>query len=276
LLACLERRDRFDIWGMNADILVPLQIPGDGLTYKQDCFRLVGFPQEKYNMILENFKKYYLNNYEILDHLYPRIDGRNYINKNQFPNDKKVYDFKPRSLNKQLLEGYIKTDKPVVCIAPRFRHGFPRNWPYWQRFYDFISTSKELKSYCFVICGKEPDYVPDKLNRFHDINKIKLDSNSSLIGITIELLKRSVLTVGSQSSIPNISLLVGTPTLEWGDQKKFHTIDYNVNGTAVTFIDDTRYQLDVMKVGFEMVKILKEWERKDGKKRLASVEQEHN
>jgi hypothetical protein len=264
MLVCLERRERFDIWGTNCDILVPLDIPGDGSIYKGDCFRLTNFPETKYNMVVENFRKYY-SNYEILDHLYPRIDGKEFLNKDQFPRDKKIYDFKPREANKELLDNYLKTKKPIVTIASRYRASFSRNWSYWARLYDFIYSSKDLKNYSFVICGKTPDYVPDRQDRFYDVNKIKVDSSCSLIGITIELLKRSILTVGSQSAIPNISLLLGTPTLEWGDQKRFHTVDYNVKGTAVTFIEDNNYRIDAKTVGLEMVKILKEWERKNGK-----------
>jgi len=264
ILACLERRDRFDIWGMNCDILVPLDLPGDGFIYKQDCFRLTNFPLAKYNLLLENFRKHY-SSYEILEHLYPRVDGKEFANKDQFPSDKKLYDFKPRALNKQLLDKHLGTEKPVVTIAPRFRHSFSRNWPHWDKLYDFISTSKDLRNYCFVICGKHPDYVADKLDRFLDINKIDLDGSSSLIGITIELLKRSVLTVGSQSSIPNISLLLGTPALEWGDEKLLHTVVYNMRNTPVTFLGDPHFKIDAKTVGLEMTKILKEREKKNGK-----------
>jgi hypothetical protein len=264
MLVCLERRDRFDIWGMNCDVLVPLEIQGDGTTYKQDCFGLSNFPRAKYNMILEKFRNHY-SSYEILDHLYPKIDNNQFLNKDQFPKDRKVYDFNPRSSNKKLLDNYLKTDKPIVTIASRFRPSFPRNWFYWSKFYELIWNSKALENYCFVVCGKSPDYVQDKLDRFYDVNKIKLDSSSSLIGITIELLKRSILTVGSQSSIPNISLLLGTPAFEWGDQKKLHTVDYNIRNTPVTFIEDMKYKLDARTVFFEMIKILEEWEKKNGK-----------
>ena len=264
MLVCLERRDRFDIWGTNCDVLIPLDIPGDGTIYKQDCFRLTNFPEAKYNMILANFRNHY-SNYDILDHLYPKISGKEFLNKDQFPKDKKIYDFKPRALNKELLDSYVITKKPIVTIASRYRSSFSRNWSYWSRLYDFIYNSKELKDYCFVICGKSPDYVPDRQGRFHDINKIKIDSSASLIGITIELLKKSILTVGSQSGIPNISLLLGTPALEWGDQKQQHTVDYNVRSTPVTFIEDPHYRIDSKVICLELLKILKEWEKKNGK-----------
>jgi hypothetical protein len=264
MLSCLTRRDRFDIYGKHADVLVPLDIPGDGSTYKQDCFRLTNFPIARYDLILENFQKHY-SNYEILEHIYPKIDDKEFLNKNQFPRDKKIYDFIPRASNKQLVESYLKTEKPVVTIASRFRSGFSRNWSYWAKFYDLIATSKHFKNYCFVICGKAPDYVPDRRERFYDVNKIKLNSSSSLIGVTIELLKKSILTVGSQSGIPNISLLLGTPALEWGHQKSLHCIDYNIRDTPVTFIEDMKYRLGPEIVFSEMMKILKRRGEENGK-----------
>ena len=273
MLSCLERRDRFDIWGTNCDVLVPLDIQGDGSVYKQDCFRLTNFPTAKYNLIIESFRKHY-SSYEIMDHILPKIDDKEFLNKNQFPRDKKLYNFIPRSANKQLVDDYIKTNKPVVVIAPRYRKDFSRNWPYWSKLYSLIIQDKYLKDYTFVICGRDPDYIPDKENRFLDVNKIKINGSSSLIGITIELLKKSILTVGSQSGIPNISLLIGTPTLEWGDQKENHTVTYNTRNTPVTFIEDMHYRLDPRTVVLEIVKILKEMEKKNGeyKKSLASSE----
>jgi len=263
-LVCLTRPDRFDIYGMNCDILVPLNIEGDGTTYKQDCFRLSNFPASAYIKLIEDFKSSYLD-YEILDHVYPKIDDRQFCNKYQFPKDKKVYDLAPRKSNKEVLEKYLVKEKPIVTIAPRFRKGFPRNWPYWQRFYDMVISNSFFKKYQFVICGKSPDYVPDKQNRFLDVNTINLVRDCSLIGVTIELLKKSILTVGSQSGIPNISLLLGTPALQWGNQKYLHIVEYNVRKTPVTYLDDVNYKIEPQNVVLELQRILLEKEKKSGK-----------
>jgi len=114
-----------------------------------------------------------------------------------------------------------------------------------------------MKKYNFVIVGKNPDYIPDNQNRFFDINTIEQNINTSTIGLTIECLKKSVLTIGSQSAIPNISLLFGVHALEWGHQKHLHTVVYNIRRTKVTFLDDHKYQIKPEIIYNEMLKILK-------------------
>ena len=266
ILVCLTRKDRLDIYGQNAEILVPIEIEGDEVEYRQDCLRLKDFPKEKYDLIQNNFRLYYESSFNIVDHLYPNTNRRQFDNKWQFPRKQALYDYLPRSENKLLLNNYVQTEKPIVTLAPRFRHKMVRNWGGWQTLYEAISSNKYLMdSFTFVICGKEPNYVPDKKGRFYDINKITVGENSSTIGLTIELLKRSILTVGSQSAIPNISLLLGIESLQWGDQKHQHTIDYNVKKTPVTFIIDENFSISAGRILETMTKILKKKEIKNGK-----------
>ena len=86
-----------------------------------------------------------------------------------------------------------------------------------------------MNDFNFILCGKSGEYIPDKKNRFYDINKIEVNEQSSLVGLLLVALQRAVFTVSSQSAIPNISLLLGTPVLEWGHQKKLHESVYNVS-----------------------------------------------
>jgi hypothetical protein len=60
----------------------------------------------------------------------------------------------------------------------------------------------------------------------NDIKYIEKNVNTSASGILFEILNRSIFTVGSQSAIPNISLLFNVETLEWGHQRKLHTEEY--------------------------------------------------
>jgi hypothetical protein len=73
------------------------------------------------------------------------------------------------------------------------------------------------------------------------MNKIKLGKNSSLIGLLLVILERAFFTFGSQSAIPNFSLLYGVDVLEFGCQKKLHTKTYNIKNTPITFIEDRKY-----------------------------------
>jgi len=252
----LTRPENFDIYGQYVNILVPFRLK-DNSKYKSNCFRLDNMSQEEYLAIIDVFKNQFKDRYDILETVYPNISKKQYLNKNQYPKDKMRYEYLPRISNLELIKKYTD-EKPVVILAPRYREGLKRNWPYWNDLYDYISNDKKLlEKYNFVICGKSPDYVPDDKNRFLDINKIEQNINTSLIGLTMELMKKAILTIGSQSAIPNISLLFGVHALEWGHQKQLHTVNYNVRKTKVTFLEDMKYNISPKIVYQEILKILK-------------------
>jgi hypothetical protein len=71
-----------------------------------------------------------------------------------------------------------------------------------------------MDNYEFILCGKEGEYIKDERNRFLDINNIQLNDNTSLIGILLSLMDKSILTIGSQSAIPNLSLLKKIKVIE--------------------------------------------------------------
>jgi hypothetical protein len=105
----------------------------------------------------------------------------------------------------------------------------------------------------FIICGRKPDYIPDE--RFLDINNFKIEG--TLIGITIELIKKAKLVVGSQSAIPSLALLLKTPVLQWGHNRKILTTDeYNPFHTQNNFIDDSKYNREAKIILEEMKKII--------------------
>jgi len=239
------RPERFDIYGTIADIFVPLKIEGDGIKYIAECFRLLNFPLEYHQELVKSLYEQFKDRYDILEMITPDVENRkNFLDKNYYPKDKIRFQYSPREQNKKLIDEYFKDNsKPIVVIAPRYRYKMKRNWPHWQDFYELILKNKLHHDFNFVICGKNPDYVPDSNFTMIDINNIETDNDSSLIGLTMEVIKRSVLTVGSQSAIPNISLLLGTEVLEWGNQRGLHTVIYNVFNTKVTFLDDPTFNI---------------------------------
>jgi hypothetical protein len=101
-----------------------------------------------------------------------------------------------------------------------------------------------LRDFTFIICGKKGEYKPDIQHRFYDMNDIVIGQNSSLIGLLFVILEKTFFTFGSQSAIPNFSLLYGVEVLEFGCQKTLHTRVYNVKNTPITFIENRRYDLD--------------------------------
>jgi len=241
----LTRQERFDLYGKFADILVPLRVNGDYDNRKPECFRLIGLKNEKYQEIAKKFKDKYAERYKIIKHVYPDIRKPAFTNKNQFHRNQMSYIFKPRQENYDLVDQYLPKGKPIVVLAPRFRTGFRRNWTKWQEFYDLLVKQNDLlNSFNFVICGKKGEYVPDKRARFFDMNEIPVGEKSSLVGILLVILENAFFTFGSQSAIPNLSLLFKVDVLEFGCQKMLHTKTYNVTNTPITFIENKRYDID--------------------------------
>ena len=252
----LTRPEMFDVYTSCATTFVSLNIPGDGSVYKPNCFRLDDFPADAYDFIVKTFYDKYKKNNEILEHIKPDISKKQFLNKNQFPKNKLFFDYDTRPDNLKVVDSSINS-RPIIVLGPRYRNGMKRNWPYWQALYNMIFENKKLiEKYNFVICGKKPDYIPDMYGRFLDINNLVISENVSLIGITIEIIKKSKLTIGSQSAIPNISLLFKVPVLEWGHQKQLHTIEYNPYKTKVTFIEDMTYTIKPEVIYQEILKLI--------------------
>ena len=176
-----------------------------------------------------------------------------------------IFEFSPRQENYQIVKNHILNDRDLVVLAPRYRKGFRRNWPYWQQLYDMIYDSSLMNDFNFVLCGKKLEYIPDGKNRFKDINNVSLTENSSLAGLLIVILKKNaIFCIGSQSALPNMALFFKVPVLEWGHQKKWHSQIYNTKNTPVEFIDDMKYNIAPKEVFKRLRKTLEKRRSKNG------------
>ena len=250
----LTRNDRYDLYGLHVDKIFEFTLTDED-SYIQNGYRLDGFPPQQYDLVTGHFKSI-CREYDIIEHIYPDISKSQFCNKDQFSKKQMSYDFYPRFENGKRVAEYLGERNQLVVLAPRFRKKMERNWPYWQQLYDLIRKSDIWTEYTFIICGNKNSYVPDYKDRFLDINKIPIDNKVSLSGFLIEILKNSILTVGSQSAIPNLSLLLGTEVLEWGHQEQFHTVDYNPFNTPITFLPDFKYDVKPETVFEKMKNIL--------------------
>lgn len=256
LIVC-TREDRYDLYGKNCHEFIPLDIEGDYTIYKGDCFKLIDYPEEDYYNLADRINKEISEKYKIVKHIFPDIRIGSYNKKDLYHENEKVYKFEPRPENRRLVDEYINNGKKTITISPRFREGIKRNWPHWNEFFDLIHNSELFDKFNFVICGKRPEYVSDEKNRFYDINDIKQSNKTSLIGLTIEIINKSILTIGSQSGLPNLSNLLGTPTLQFGNEKWQHEKTYNINRTKTTFIPDTKYSIKPENLFKHLIKALK-------------------
>jgi len=255
----LTREERFDLYGKHADILVPLKIPNDYTGKMQpDCFTLQNMKPGLYEELIKSFREKYEKKYKIIQHFFPVITKKRFADKNQFSRRKMHYVFSPRQENYNLIDKYVPSNKPLVVLAPRFREGFRRNWGRWQEFYDILYKDKFLMdTFQFIICGKKGEYIGDSHNRFLDMTKISLNKKSSLVGLLLVIMERAILTVGSQSAIPNISLLYKVEVLEFGNQQQLHTKTYNHFNSPITFINNPKYNIAPIDLLNKMRKLLK-------------------
>jgi hypothetical protein len=260
----LTRPDRFDLYGKYADILVPLRIEGDYITRKPECFRLIGFKPHMYDALVNKFKAKYKDRYHIVRHVYPNIRKAAVYNKNQFNVHEMIHKYKPRQENYDLVNAYLPKDgKPLVVLGSRHRQGFRRNWGRWDQFYDLLSNQDDLlEQYNFILCGKEGEYVSDKKSRFLDMNDITIGETSSLVGLLLVILENAFFTFGSQSAIPNISLLYNVDVLEFGCQKGLHTKTYNIKNTPITFFENKSYNIEPKFILKHLRKLLKQKKEK--------------
>jgi hypothetical protein len=239
------REERFDIYGRKADIIVPLRIKGDYDVVHPECFRLTNYPLDEYYKLVSDFRKKYEQRFQIVDHIVPDVKKAMFLNKNQFSQKNMLFEYEPREENYRLVKAYLPTDKPLVVLAPRFRKGFKRNWADWRIFYDLLWENSGLrKDFNFILCGKPGEYIPDDRDRYYDMNKIVLGSSSSIVGLLMCIMENAFFTFGSQSAIPNISLLYGVEALQFGNEKNYHTKTYNVKGTPVTFLESINFNIE--------------------------------
>lgn len=246
--AVFTREDRFDLYGDNSDILVPLRIQGDYIDKSPNCFRLDNFDTALYEKLAVKFRNKYSERFKVIRHIYPNIDKGKFVNKNQFSKNEMIFKYLPRIDNYNLVNNFLPdNNKPIVLISPRYRKGFKRNWKHWKSFYDMLYDNKELNDkFNFVLCGKPGEYIPDNDNRFLDMNQIEINgTNSSLVGLLLVLLEKCCFVFGSQSAIPNMALLYKKEVLEFGCQKQLHSVAYNIFNSPITFIENRNYDIDV-------------------------------
>jgi len=260
----LTRKERFDLYGQFADIMLPLNIEGDYDKKMPECFRLIGFHPGKYERLAEDFKTQYSKRFNIIEHIFPNVRKHYFLNKNLFKRKDMIFKYRPRKENYDVVDKYVPNDKPLVILGSRYRKGFKRNWERWQEFYDLLWQEKMLKEHFnFIICGKKGEYVSDKHNRYLDITNFPVPENGSLAGLLLVILSRAVFTFGSQSAIPNLSLLHGVDVLEFGCQKSLHTKTYNVRNIPITFIVNPRYNIAPKVILNNLKPLLKKKKRRE-------------
>ena len=178
------RPSRFDLYGLYADILVPLKLSNDKSS-AQDCFKIKGISDKKYSLLSKVFTIKYQKQYEVVDHIHPDISKFYYKMKWQYSRNLMDYDFKPRSANAK----YIKKYDSNNLI-----------------FYDFNEIHPQ--------CLRKYDCVGFGNAFFEELSSDHKNPNLSSLGCLIELIRKCKFVVSSfDSYIAHLSLLLKTPVI---------------------------------------------------------------
>ena len=206
-LIVYTRPERLDLYGKYADILIPLRIKNDS-DVLQHKYLLSGLSKSNYDKMIQLFKRKYRDHYDIKDHIYPDITNYKSHNKWQFSRHMLNYEFKPRSDNKKLINKHIKLNKNryiVVDLSGLYLD---------ESFYYIEELDRILDKDIMFIC-----YNPNKLNtnlifssrNILDLNILKYDIKTSLIGCLILCIKKALFTISNNfSDATQLSLLLGT------------------------------------------------------------------
>ena len=99
----LTREDRFDLYGLYVDILVPMRIKDDDI-YNQNSYRLDGYSSNEYNEMIDLFKSTFANDFDIIEVIRPDISKGMFARKDQYKPNQMIYDYIPRPRNRIMVE----------------------------------------------------------------------------------------------------------------------------------------------------------------------------
>lgn len=180
----LTRSSRFDLYGSMCDTLIPLKLQ-DERNYTQDCFTMKGMSQEYYTSIVKKFRAFCESKYKIKEHYFPDV-GLRYNLKWQFPRRERLYEFRPRLSNKDLVKKIVHYSRRNLVVTD---------------LHDLFELS---------------DHEVININHFlYDVNRLGKDNKSiSELGCIIELLKTCRFFVGNLQSITTkLALLMNVPII---------------------------------------------------------------
>jgi len=240
--------DRVDLYKGYNDFY-PIKIDGLYITKRPGMYYIYGMDDE-YNEIIHTIQKTYPNAFIIKA-------PPNKLGLNVFAQSEMDFDFKPRQQNKLVIEKILTNhNNPVITLSPRHREDrddvMKRNWSYWHKLYSMLTN------FTVLVAGTGESYVKPK----NFTNCICLEDynteDTSTIGLVIEGMRASRLTIGQQSGNPVLSLQLGTPIISWGHEKNRHQISENPQKTKCYFFECDSERYDDVKPEMIYQKILEE------------------
>lgn len=241
------RRNRRDLYSDVCSNLHLYDLDGDYGEYIPSCFNL--YHKIKLGEVDKDFGKRWTAQFtekfeqEQLPEVFYTVDPfKNKFDAFIFYTDYEHcdFDFQTTIENKKIISDILNQykDKIPIMVFPRNRTDVyfdtleddqfqRRNWKEnnWQTFFELLE--KEDKYLVFISGIKGSAYHPlNEMNNLIILDKLETEKTSTL-GLTIEAIKNSRITVSSQSSITVLSNLLKTKNLCFGNE--LHILDEYLN-----------------------------------------------
>jgi hypothetical protein len=71
-LIVITRKDRYDLYGTYATKFFPVEIEGDGISKKAECFRLNNYDVKDYYKIIQDVHEQIKSQYDYVEEIYPK------------------------------------------------------------------------------------------------------------------------------------------------------------------------------------------------------------
>lgn len=233
------RENRSDIYYGTVDNIYTFNIKDDYVKYRANMYSLDYWPKREYDKLIGKIKTKFRTSYLVLP-------PKNTVGRDLFQQSEMDFNFTPRPENAKIIKNILSNynERIPICISPRHRTDSPkptRNWPeqYWK---DLFTKLKRTGKYLVFIIGGSASIVrPPKNKSFVILDDIRANGTSN-IGLTIEAMKHSCLTIGQQSALPILSNYLGTKTIMWGHEKVRHQVRENPYNTKCIFFEEDSVQ----------------------------------
>jgi hypothetical protein len=211
----LTRKERFDLYGKWADILIPLNISEDAGV--KNGFGIENFDHVSYEEITKIFNLKYKNKFDIKDHFVPDIGWRARI-KWQLPRDLMKYDYSPRKNNGEILDASFVDFRNLVLSDEYFNS----------------------------------DYNVVTIDEFRDRIKTSVDNvSSTYIGCLIEFIKKCLFVVCEyKTTLFRLCILLGVPTITKNEIDKDELHLLNPKNTKVIYCEDLKEGIGIYENNF--------------------------
>lgn len=260
-LFVITKRDRIDLYMNKYDDFFTYDIEDEADIYPVKGFTRVGMPLTAMEGIIERAEFWFKRTepsreFRYVVPAYPEHRAEGFIGTGDF-----LYDNKHRY--KMLIENFIRQYKDKIPIVINSYHRNDEkhmNWGdyNWRRLFNTLERSNK---YLVFVSGLDNTYYfnPPRKNfvNLHDF--VNPNLNTNIIGLTMEAMKQSKITVGLNPNACALAITMKCPIMYWGpDADVYSNKLVNITKVKRKIIKDVSLSLDPTTVFQEIPKFIKE------------------